>query len=117
MGDMRQGFAEQLLMQENVRVRFKLTIAGQCADADRIGLAPHAAKLGQRIDVDQHRGLRQTKVHCRHQALAAGEKTCVLAVPGLGGQGFVERPRSDISEGCGLHGVVATIPANLMPAR
>jgi hypothetical protein len=44
----------------------------------------------------------------RHQALAAGEKASLLAVLGLQGKSFVQRPWGMPCEGRSLHGAVAT---------
>ena len=63
----------------------------------------HPGKLCQRVDIDQHRRLRQSKIHCRNKALTARQKMRLVAVFGLQLQGLLEGPGGNVPEGRGLH--------------
>jgi hypothetical protein len=47
-------------------------------------------QIGDIVQVDQHRRLRQAEIHHRDQALPAGQGLGIVTMPGEEGQGFID---------------------------
>ena len=89
------------------RIAFEVAVTRQRTDAQPL-CRPVAdpGKLLQRIDVDQHRRLRQPEIHCRNKTLTAGEKTRFVAVFGLQLQGLLDGSGGDVLERRWLHAAI-----------
>ena len=70
-------------------------VAGERADREGAALLADAGKAIDAVDVDQHRGARQAKIHRRHQALAARQDPPVSPMLVEKRGGFLDRARRE----------------------
>jgi len=104
VGDMGQGFMDQGQVPCRSGITLELAVSRERSDAQTVRSAvPHACKLCQRVNVDQHSRLRQPKIHCRNKALTPSQKMRLVAVFGLHLQGLLKGPGGNIPKGRGLH--------------
>ncbi len=110
MGDVAHGRAEQGMLACQHGISFDAPVPGHGADPDAAVFGfPDAGKRGDAVEVDQHGGLDQTIIHCRHKALAAGQETGVVSVPGLQLESLLLALRGDVFEGRWLHLVDSSV--------
>ena len=60
-------------------------------------------QLVDAVEIDEHGRLRQSKVHCRHQALSPGQEFGITAIVREQTQRFVNGAGRVVVEGCGFH--------------
>ena len=107
--DMRQRLVDERQVARRGGVALEAPIAGERTDTQAsCAVLLHPGALGQRIDVDQQRRLRQPEIHCRNKALAAGKEPPLVAMFGLELQGLLKGAGGDVPEGRGLHAREAT---------
>ena len=94
-------------MRRGGGIAFEVAVPRQRADAQPLaGPVADPGKLLQRIDVDQHRRLREPEIHCRNKTLTAGEKTRFVTVFGLQLQGLLDGLGGDVLERRWLHAAI-----------
>ena len=71
MRNQRQRIGKQRTARKKRRVGFKIAIARQRPDPHLAAIILEVVQIMKEIEIDQHRRLRQAKVHRGQQALAA----------------------------------------------
>ena len=105
VSDVGQRFGDQLKIGDDGRIPLQRAMAGQRADVGAaIVFQPDTPEATHPIDVDKDGRLCQAKIHRGNQALAACEKTCVIAIFCLERKCLLEGSRCDIFKGGRLHG-------------
>ena len=96
LGDQRHTLGDQ-------RRALDRTLARHGTNDDAVVRLLDIRQGGDAIEIDQHRRLRQTEIHRRHQALTTCQCLGVVAVLGEQRQGFVQGFRREVAK-CGrLH--------------
>jgi len=97
--DPRQEYAERAAGGR----RLEPNVPGKRADAERATLLAHVIQGLDAVDVDQVGRAREAKIHCRHEALPAGEDLAFLAVFGEEIERRVESAWRKVSESGRFH--------------
>ncbi len=114
VADLRVGNLERGLAQDRQPVRQQLRrddlpLGGHGADHDLAAVGPDALERRDAAQIDQIGGLGEAQLHHRHQAVAAGQRPCVLAELGEQHDRLVQGRRTVIVEVAGNHGPLLPI--------
>ena len=84
---------------------------GQRADQERALRLAHPGQAFHLPQIDEMRGLCETQLHQRNEALASGQHLRLVTVLAEKREGFRERRWRVILEGSGVHGFLLSGPA------
>ena len=85
------------------RIALQSAVAGEGADPQAAFFFSYVRQFLSRIEIDQHRRLRETEIHRRHEALAAGQDLAVVLVLREQCERFGKARGSEIVERRRLH--------------
>jgi len=104
MRHMRHGFVQQRLASGDLFVPLRGPVPRQCADAKHTaGIEADRVEFGDPVDIDQHAGLDQAKIHHRNEALSAGKEVRLVAMFGFQRKRMVKAASRDIDKGRRFH--------------
>ena len=105
VADVASGVSQQrhVLLEEVGRL--DVHVARHRTDRDLVALLADVRQIGESSDVDQHARLRESQLHHRQQAVAAGDELGLVAVLADEADRFLGGLGADVVERCGDHRV------------
>ena len=82
---------------------FHCALASHCTAAQTALVLPDEEQLVDAVEINEHGRLRQSKVHCRHQALSSGQELGIAAIVREQTQRLVNGARRVVIKGGGFH--------------